>query len=146
MAEDGSQDPKTSPQTARVRSPERLSSEHDVSSFANGKPPSLDDWLRDRALASEGLSARTYVVCDAAAPSRVVGYYGISTAMEQGAALLSARLGRGMPERVPLLLIGRLAIDHDFQGMGLETELLADALRRGLTDRRHASDRCTRDR
>ena len=90
------------------------------------------DWLRDRAFASEGLSARTYVVCDAAAPSRVVGYYAISTAMEQRAALLSARLGRGMPERVPLLLIGRLAIDHDFQGMGLGTELLADALRRCL--------------
>ena len=51
---------------------------------------------------------------------------------EQLAALLSARLGRGMPERVPLLLIGRLAIDRDFQGMGLGTELLADALRRCL--------------
>jgi GNAT superfamily N-acetyltransferase len=132
MAEDGSQDPKTSPQAARVRPPERLSSEHDVSSFANGKHPSLDDWLRDRGFASEGLSARTYVVCDAAAPSRVVGYYAISTAMEQRAALPSARLRRGMPERVPLLLIGRLAIDRDFQGMGLGTELLADALRRCL--------------
>jgi GNAT superfamily N-acetyltransferase len=71
-------------------------------------------------------------VCDAAAPSRVVGYYAISTAMERRAVLLSARLRRGMPERVPLLLIGRLAIDHDFQGMGLGTELLADALRRCL--------------
>lgn len=37
-----------------------------------------------------------------------------------------------MPERVPLLLIGRLAIDRDFQAMGLGTELLADALRRCL--------------
>ena len=137
MAKEGSQDPKGSRsegsrQAARVRPPERLSAEHDVSGFANGKHPSLDDWLRDRALASEGLSARTYVVCDAAAPRRVVGYYAISTAMEQRAALPSARLRRGMPERVPLLLIGRLAIDRDFQGMGLGTELLADALQRCL--------------
>jgi predicted N-acetyltransferase YhbS len=35
-----------------------------------------------------------------------------------------------MPEQLPLLLIGRLAIDCDFQGMGLGTDLLADALRR----------------
>jgi GNAT superfamily N-acetyltransferase len=132
MAEEGSQDPQNSREAVRVRPPERLSPAHDVSGFVNGKHPSLDDWLRDRALASEGLSARTYVICDAAAPRRVVGYYAISTAMEQRAALPSARLRRGMPDRVPLLLIGRLAIDREFQGMGLGTELLADALRRCL--------------
>jgi GNAT superfamily N-acetyltransferase len=115
-----------------VRPPERLGPQHDVSGFTNGKHPSLDDWLRNRALTSEGLSARTYVVCDAATPSRVVGYYAISTAMEQRTALPSAKLRRGMPERVPLLLIGRLAIDRDFQGLGFGTELLADALLRCL--------------
>jgi hypothetical protein len=59
MAEEGSQDPQNSREAVRVRPPERLSPEHDVSGFVNGKHPSLDDWLRDRALASEGLSART---------------------------------------------------------------------------------------
>ena len=37
-----------------------------------------------------------------------------------------------MPEQVPLLLIGRLALDSAFQRIGLGTELLADALRRCL--------------
>lgn len=37
-----------------------------------------------------------------------------------------------MPEQVPLLLIGRLALDTAYQGLGLGTELLADALRRCL--------------
>ncbi len=37
-----------------------------------------------------------------------------------------------MPAQVPLLLIGRLAIDRAFQGIGLGTELLSDALRRCL--------------
>ena len=118
--------------TARVRSPERLTGQHNLSTFQNGKHPSLDDWLRDRALACEGLSARTYVVCDNDAPARVVGYYAISTAMEQRVALPTAKLRRGMPEKIPLLLIGRLAIDHAFQSTGLGTELLADALRRCL--------------
>jgi GNAT superfamily N-acetyltransferase len=37
-----------------------------------------------------------------------------------------------VPEQVPLLLIGRLAIGRAFQGIGLGTELLSDALRRCL--------------
>jgi GNAT superfamily N-acetyltransferase len=132
MAEDGSEEPEGS-EAAPVRPPERLSPDHDVSGFQNGRHPTLDTWLRDRALASEGPSARTYVICDAAAPERVVGYYAISTAMEQRAALPTARMRRGMPDRVPLLLIGRMAIDRDFQRRGLGTELLADALRRCLS-------------
>lgn len=115
-----------------VLPPERLNARHDVSSFQNGKHPSLDDWLQTRALASEGLSARTYVICDARQPDQVVGYYAISTAMEQRGGLPSAKLRRGMPEQVPLLLIGRLALDRRVQGRGLGSELLADALRRCL--------------
>jgi GNAT superfamily N-acetyltransferase len=114
----------------RVRPPERLSADHDVEAFRNGRHPILDDWLRQRALASEGLSARTYVVCDAEATNLVVGYYAISTAMEQRVSLPSAKLRRGMPEQVPLLLVGRLAIDQGFQGIGLGADLLFDALRR----------------
>ena len=113
-----------------VRAPEPLTAAHDVAGFSNGSHPVLDDWLREKALTSEGLSARTYVVCDAGAPGRVVGYFTITTAMEQRAALPTARLRRGMPEQVPLLLIGRLAVDRTFQGMGLGSDLLADALRR----------------
>jgi len=132
MSDQGSDDFQRLEGAARVRSPERLSAQHDLSAFQNAKHSSLDDWLRDRALASEGLSARTYVICDAEAPARVVGYYAISAAMEQRIALPSARLRRGMPEQVPLLLIGRLAIDRAFRGIGLGTELLSDALRRCL--------------
>jgi len=133
MSEDDSGDQRQSRRVARVRRPERLSGQHDLSGFQNGKHASLDDWLRNRALASEGLSARTYVICDADAPARVVGYYAISTAMEQRVALPSAKLRRAMPEQVPLLLIGRLAVDRAFQGLGLGSELLSDALRRCLS-------------
>ncbi len=50
--------------------------------------------------------------------------------MEQRIALPSAKLRRGMPEHVPLLLIGRLTIDRSLQGAGIGTALLADAVRR----------------
>lgn len=115
----------------RVSAPARLTVDHDLIGFANGRHASLDEWLRDRALLSEGVSARTYVVCTAGT-NRVVGYYAISTAMEQRATLPNARLRRGMPDQVPMLLIGRLAVDASFQGIGLGADLLADALRRCL--------------
>lgn len=116
-----------------VLAPERLTPQHDPSEFRNGKHDSLDTWLRDRALASEGLSARTYVICASAAPTRVVGYYAISTAMAHRSGLPNAKLRRGMPDEVPLLLIGRLAVDLTYQKRGLGTDLLIDALRRCLS-------------
>lgn len=116
----------------RILPPERLTAAHDVSGFSTGKHPTLDEWLRNRALASEGLSARTYVIGEDSAPLRVVGYYAISTAMEERVALPNARLRRGMPEQVPLLLISRLALHASVQGRGVGTALLADALRRCL--------------
>lgn len=118
---------------ARTTPPERLTTQHDVSAFENGRHPTLDQWLRERALTSEGFSARTYVICPADQPKRVAGYYAIATAMEQRVALPTAKLRRGMPEQVPLLLLARLAIDRAFQGMGLGSELLSDALRRCLS-------------
>lgn len=113
-----------------LRGPEPLTAEHDVSRFTNGVHSSLDQWLRERALSSEGLSARTYVVCPTNEPDRVVGYFSISTAVEQRNALPSAKLRRGMPTQVPLLLIGRLAVDAEWRGRGVGSALLLDALRR----------------
>jgi GNAT superfamily N-acetyltransferase len=115
-----------------LRAPEPLAGGHDVSRFNNGVHPALDQWLRERALSSEGLSARTYVVCPADEPDRVVGYFSISTALEQRNALPSAKLRRGMPDQVPLLLIGRLAADAEWRGRGVGSALLIDALRRCL--------------
>ncbi|MHB1302278.1 MAG: GNAT family N-acetyltransferase [Acidiphilium sp.] len=132
MTRKGAAEGKDSLQRPRVLAPERLVTSHDTSSFRNGKHPLLDDWLRDRALASEGLSARTYVVCTASEPIRVVGYYAITTAMEQRLALPNAKLRRGMPEQIPLLLIGRLALDQAYHGIRLGTDLLSDALKRCL--------------
>ena len=114
----------------RVTPPERLNADHVVAAFDNGRHASLNDWLVERAMGSEGALARTYVVCDADRPGQVVGYYTITTAMEERVALPTAKLRRGMPDKIPLLLIARLAVDAAFQGIGLGADLLADALRR----------------
>lgn len=116
-----------------IRPPERLSADHDLSAFENGEHRVLDEWLRERALVSEGLSARTYVICPELQPAKVIGYYSISTAMEERSVLPTAKLRRGLPDRVPLLLIGRLAVTQEFQGRGLGADLLSDAVHRCLT-------------
>jgi hypothetical protein len=64
----------------KVLPPEPLGPQHQLEAFRNGRHPSLDEWLRGRAHLSEGLSARTYVICAARVANVVVGFYAISTA------------------------------------------------------------------
>ena len=98
---------------------------HDVSRFDCGKPP-LNDWLRFRAVKSEGLSARSYVVCDR---NMVAGYYCIATGTIAHAAV-NAKLRQNMPDPIPVMTIGRLAVDNEYKGKGMGPALLRDALLR----------------
>jgi GNAT superfamily N-acetyltransferase len=114
---------------SRYRAPEPLAPSHDCTGFANGRHPTLDDWLMRRARTAEGLSARTYVVTLVEAQS-VVGYHCIVAAAAERAALPSAKMRKDMPDPTPLLLIGRLAVDARHQGHRLGLSLLVDALGR----------------
>jgi GNAT superfamily N-acetyltransferase len=109
-----------------LSAPEKLSTAHDLSQFQCGEPE-LDDWLKRRALHNEESGAsRSYVVCIG---RQVVGYYALSA----GAAAhrdAPGRVKRNMPNPVPVMVIGRLAIDLKFQGRGIGTALLKDAVLR----------------
>ncbi len=111
-----------------ISAPEHLTAEHDVAAFDSGVP-ALDDWLKRRALANEEAGAsRTYVVC---AGGRVVGYYALATGgVAQAAA--TGRVRRNMPDPVPVMVLGRLAVDRTYQDRGLGSGLLRDAILRTL--------------
>lgn len=112
----------------RVNRPEKLSSDHDLSQFQCGEP-ALDDWLKRRALQNEESGAsRTYVVC---LGKRVVGYYALAVG---AVAHVDApgRVRRNMPDPVPVMVIGRLALDQSVQGQGVGPALLRDAILRTL--------------
>lgn len=113
---------------ADMGAPEKLSSDHDVSAFSSGRPV-LDDWLRRHALRSqERGGARTYVIC---ASRRVVGYYALAAgAVAQAEA--TGRTRRNMPDPLPVMVLGRLAIDAGLQGRGLGRALLRDAVLRTI--------------
>lgn len=112
----------------KVGGPEHLDASHNLDGFQSGVA-SLDEWLRKRALANEASRAsRTYVVT---ADERVVGYYALATgavASEEA----TGRVRRNMPDPIPVMIIGRLAVDREYQGKGLGSALLRDAVLRTL--------------
>ena len=109
-----------------ISAPEKLKPDHDFSSFDSGTPV-LDDWLRRRALPNqESGASRTYVIC---AGNRVVGYYALA-AGAVARAEATGRTRRNMPDPVPVMVMGRLAIDSAYQGRGLGRALLRDAVLR----------------
>jgi GNAT superfamily N-acetyltransferase len=90
----------------------------------------LDDWLKRYALVNQAArTANTFVIIEG--DNRVVGYYCLATgAVERARA--TARAARGAPNPVPGLLIGRLAVDSKYQGQGIGSALLRDAVMRAL--------------
>lgn len=108
--------------------PEHLTAAHDVLAFDSGVPD-LDGWLKKRALANEDAGAsRTYVVCGG---GRVVGYYALATGSVAHEKALG-RVRRNMPDPVPVMILGRLAVDRAWQGRSLGSSLLRDAVLRTL--------------
>jgi len=112
----------------KIHPPEKLSSEHDLSQFDCGEP-ALDDWLKKRALQNEESGAsRTYVAC---VGKRVLGYYALAVGAVVHAEA-PGRVRRNMPDPVPVMVIGRLAVDQTIQGQALGPALLRDAVLRTL--------------
>jgi GNAT superfamily N-acetyltransferase len=109
--------------------PVLLGSDHDCTDFDSGQPV-LDDWLRNHAgtVQERGLG-RTFVLVEDLSPTRVLAYYTLAAhVIEQ--QLLTKKLGRGLPRRLPAVLLGRLALDRSLHGQGLGGAVLAEAMAR----------------
>jgi predicted N-acetyltransferase YhbS len=109
--------------------PVPITADHDTSLF-NCRHDALNQWLRRRALGNASSGAtRTYVVC--AEERRVVGYYALA-AGSLDIELAATRLRRNMPDPLPVVVLGRLAVDNGWLGRGLGGGLLKDAVLRSL--------------
>ena len=99
---------------------------HDTTGFDCGEP-SLNQWLINRADKNEKTGAsRTYVLTD---NHRVIGYFSLSNGQVSRAAA-PGLISRNMPEPIPVIIMGRLAIHLDYQHRGLGSALLRDAFLR----------------
>jgi GNAT superfamily N-acetyltransferase len=109
-----------------IGAPEKLSAEHDLTACDSGEA-AFAEWLRSRAFDNEAKGAsRTYVVCSG---KRVVGFYALAVgAITHEKA--RGRVKRNMPDPLPVMLLGQLAVDQAFQGHGIGAGLLRDAVLR----------------
>jgi GNAT superfamily N-acetyltransferase len=114
--------------SGHLSAPTPITDGHDLAPF-DCDVASLNDWLKNRALKNELSGAsRTYVLC---AGREVVGYYCLATGgidHDQAPNLLR----RNMPDPIPVLVLGRLAVDRRYQNRGLGHALLRDAILRAL--------------
>lgn len=108
--------------------PEPLAPDHELDDFDCGVS-ALNDWLRRRARRNERDGAsRTFVTC---VSRRVVGYYCLAAGSLLPAEA-TGKVKRNMPDPVPVLVLGRLAIDRRWHKRGLGADLLADAVLRAV--------------
>jgi GNAT superfamily N-acetyltransferase len=113
-----------------ISGPELLTAAHNLAEFCCGKP-SLDRWLKTRALSNQEKGFTAVLVVHEA--YRAVGYYGLAPT-----AVLPSILPRSIwtgqpPDPVPCLLLGQLATDRNWIGKGIGTGLLKHALQRCVT-------------
>lgn len=106
--------------------PQRLSEQHQP--LLNGfscREESLNLWLRQRALHNQMCGAsRTFLVLTQT--NLLAGFFSLAS----GSILhgsLKALYRRNMPDPVPVILLGRLAVDCRFEGMGVGKSMLHTA-------------------
>ncbi len=106
-----------------ISAPEPLHAGHILTSFCCGVD-SMDNWLKQRAMKNQLSGAsRTFVCCDDA---NVMAYYSLaSSAVVTNNA--PGRFRRNMPDPIPVVVLGRLAVDKSLHGQGLGRALIRDA-------------------
>ena len=111
---------------AKITAPAPLTARHNVETFSCGDE-TLNDWLKRHALKNETIGAsRTYVICDG---KTVIGYYALATgSVEQED--VPGKVRRNMPDPIPVIVLGRLAVDSKWQNQQLGEDLLQDAIKR----------------
>jgi len=107
--------------------PQSLAATHLHDGFNCGEP-SLDDWLKRRALTNHlNGASRTFVVVN---PDQcVLGYYALAAGAVAHQDATSA-VRRNMPDPVPVMALARTAVDARVQGIKLGAALLQDAVTR----------------
>lgn len=111
-----------------LKPPSPITADTELSDFDSGEL-SLNEWLRKRALKNHLTGAsRCFVLCS---ENAVIGYYSLSAgAISHEVAPKAMR--RNMPDPLPVLLLGRLAVDKRYHNQGIGQALLRDAMIRAV--------------
>jgi GNAT superfamily N-acetyltransferase len=112
-----------------LRAPEPLHGGHPIDAFDSGRP-ALDTWLMRHARQAQASgSAKTFIVGDG---EHVAGYYSL-TVGQVDTTEAPLRVSKGMGRYpIPVVILARLAVSKSYQGQGIGTSMLRDAIRRTL--------------
>ncbi len=117
--------------TLAINAPQPLSEAHDTSGFDCGEAV-LNHWLQRKALTNHLSGAsRVFVVTQKNSQQKVLGCYALSAGAVAHAEA-SGTIRRNMPDPIPVMVLGRLAVDLSGHGHGLGSALLKDAILRTL--------------
>jgi GNAT superfamily N-acetyltransferase len=106
-------------------------SDRSLTGSFNCQEPELNDWLTKFAwLSHTSRSAAVYISLDTPG-QQIAAYYSLSSGTAQK-SVAPDRIGQGMPQQVPIQLIGRLAVDRRFENRGIGKHLVLDALKKTL--------------
>lgn len=116
-----------------ISTPEPLHAGHILTPFCCGVD-SIDNWLKQRAMKNQTTGAsRTFVCCGS--DSNVLAYYSLaSSAVTTNTS--PGRFRRNMPDPIPVVVLGRLAVDKSLHGQGVARALVRDAGLRVIQVRR----------
>ena len=108
--------------------PAPIKADHELAGFNSGEP-SLNEWLKKRAFKNHASGAsHCFVLC---AGADVIGYYSLSAgAISHEVAPKTMR--RNMSNPLPVLLLGRFAVDKRYHNQGIGQALLRDAMLRAV--------------
>ncbi len=113
----------------KLIAPCRLVEHHILDGFCCGIT-SLDNWLKHKARRNEiSRASRTYVL--ATEEKLAIGYYALASA-SIASNEAPRKIKRNMPDPIPAMVLGRLAVDQAYQGKKLGDALLRDAILRVL--------------
>ena len=111
-----------------VNKPELLNSNRNTSDF-NCDDATLNEWLSKKAFKNQkNKASQTFVICN---DDKVIGFYALATGSVERMKTPKS-LARNMPNPIPVIVLGRLAIDTEFHGRGLGAALLKDAIQRTI--------------
>lgn len=121
--------------------PVPITPDHRLDEFDCGTRP-LDEWLKARALDNEGRASRTYVATATIGrqTGEVVGYYTLTTGGVQ-LSEIRRKDRHNLPNLVPVMVLGRLAVDRRHQRRSIGPALLREAMQRTLDISRSAGVR-----
>ncbi len=111
-----------------VNKPELLNNDHNTENF-NCNDATLNEWLSKKALKNQkNKASQTFVICH---DGKVIGYYALASGSIERVKTPKS-FARNMPDPIPVIVLGRLAIDNEYHGKGLGSALLKDAIQRTI--------------